>query len=200
MRRFAVFGLILLLPGCAYFGDFLGDTATLGTNPNRPVGQSETLRRVEGVDTDTRPLQPEAGNVWPTEIRALPTLQDLEKEGNAGGSPAAPPPDLGPYLPDHRQPRPVPGSSSAPPPPGPGLPSVQNAPVQPEPNTVAPLPPREAGKVYQTPSGPAIGTGGANGVQTLTSPRGNSIVVPNGNGTSTVIGPDGTIQTIQTPK
>jgi len=46
-----------------------------------------------------------------------------------------------------------------------------------------------------------VTTGGTQGYQTMTTPGGGSaIVVPNGNGTSTVIKSDGSIETIPTPK
>ena len=118
MRRIALLGLVLLLPGCAGFGDFLGDTVTYGTNPNSPLVNSENGRRVLGLDTSTEPLAPEPGNVWPEAIAATPTLQDLEKQGNAQQPTAPPTPSGPPYLPDHRQPRrgssTPPGSTSPP--------------------------------------------------------------------------------------
>jgi hypothetical protein len=55
--------------------------------------------------------------------------------------------------------------------------------------------------VYQTQKGPAVTNGGTSGYQTLTTPGGGSaIVIPNGNGTSTVIHSDGTIETVPTPR
>ena len=43
--------------------------------------------------------------------------------------------------------------------------------------------------------------GGTSGYQTLTEPGGGSaVVVPNGNGTSTIIHSDGRIETVPTPK
>ena len=51
--------------------------------------------------------------------------------------------------------------------------------------------PQGVAPVYQNP----------NGVTTFTAPGGGQgIMVPNGNGTSTLIGPDGSIQTVPTPK
>jgi hypothetical protein len=192
--------LTALLPGCASFNDFLGDTFTYDTNPNLPVGESENLRRVRGIDTETEPLSPEAGNVWPEGVQAMPTLQDLEREQNQA-SPAAPPPDLGPYLPDHRQPRPVPGSSSPDVLSGPGLAPLPNPAVQ-RPRAAPPGSPPSPDEGAILPGGGAgisSDAGGAGGYRTLTTPQGNSIIVPNGNGTSTVIKPDGSVQTIQTP-
>jgi hypothetical protein len=53
----------------------------------------------------------------------------------------------------------------------------------------------------QTPQGPGVTTGGTSGYQTLTTPGGGTaIVVPNGNGTSTIIHSDGRIETVPTTR
>jgi len=191
MRRFALLGLVLLLPGCTGFADFMGDTMTYGTNPNSPVGDSENMRRARGLDAEVEPLTPEPGNIWPGPVQPMPTLQDLEKGGFQPSSTGEP------YTPDHRQPTPR-GSST---PPGnvqPGLPPE----LRPRPPSVSTTPPSrgQTGRAVQTPSGPGVTSGGTSGYQTLTTPRGQSVVVPNGNGTSTVIHPDGTVETIPTPR
>ena len=180
MWRCALLGLTLLLPGCATFGDFLGNTFTYDTNPNRPVGDSENMKRVEGKDVPLGPILPEPGDVWPTGIEKVPTLQELEKQTNQGLPPAAPSPELGPMLP-HAQPRPTPGTG-------------------PSPSTTVP-PITVPSPTVTTPSGPQVpGTSGG-GVQTLPPSGGKpgGIIVPNGNGTSTLISPDGTVTTIPTP-
>jgi hypothetical protein len=196
MRRAAVFGLLLLLPGCSTFSDFLGDTFSYNTNPNRPVGNSENMRRVMGVDTSSEPLTPEPGDIWPTTIQSTPTLQDLEKQ--SGPLPTPGPEQLTPYAPDHRQPRP--GSSSPPFSVQPGLPPIPNPGPQPAAPTVSVPAPPASGQVIQTPTGPGVTSGGGSGYQTLTTPGGTAIVVPNGNGTSTVIRPDGSVQTVPSPR
>ncbi len=63
----------------------------------------------------------------------------------------------------------------------------------------APMP---APRASQMPSiGPKAGTAyGAPTASSASSSAGQSITVPNGNGTSTVIHPDGTTETIPTPK
>jgi hypothetical protein len=62
-------------------------------------------------------------------------------------------------------------------------------------------PPPRAGQVVPLNGGTGVTTGGTQGYQTMTVPGGGSaIVVPNGNGTSTVIKSDGSIETIPTPK
>ncbi|MBV9653486.1 MAG: hypothetical protein JOZ42_02875 [Acetobacteraceae bacterium] len=196
MRRFALFGLLLVLCDCSGFGEFIGDTHTYETNPNAPFGNSETLRRVSGVETTTEPLMPEPGNIWPDVVSPTPTLQDLEKSGNE--TTPAPSPDMTPYQPDHRQPRP--GSSTPPGSNQPGLAPPLQLPPQPAPPVSSvPASPR-AGQTVQTPSGTGVTTGGTSAYQTLTTPGGTAIVVPNGNGTSTVIRPDGTVETIPSPR
>ncbi len=88
MRRLVLFGLALSLSGCSGFGEFLGDTVSYGINPNTPLGNSENMRRVSGLDTTTEPLVPEPGNIWPDAMTPTPTLEDLEKQGNEA-TPAA---------------------------------------------------------------------------------------------------------------
>ena len=66
---------------------------------------------------------------------------------------------------------------------------------------LAPLP---NGTPNGTPGAAASGPGGGNAATTQTAPGqppvDRRIIVPNGNGTSTVIHPDGRIETIPTPK
>ncbi len=93
------------------------------------------------------------------------------------------------------------GSSTPPGSNQPGLPPLPRQQRAVVPPTGSPAPqPAPPGQVVQTPTGPAVTTGGGQGYQTMSMPGGGSaIVVPNGNGTSTVIKSDGTIQTIPTP-
>ena len=75
------------------------------------------------------------------------------------------------------------------------------APKPPAPTNTTPPAQNPAGQVYQTQHGPGVTSGGSSGYQTLTTPGGGSaIVVPNGNGTSTIIHSDGTIETVPTPR
>ena len=204
MRRYALLVPLLALPGCTGFGEFLSHTVSSPySNPNIPMADSETLRRVLGQDPATIPLQPEPGNVWPSAQAPDPTLKDLQN-GNTPNSGAFTPttvPGAEPGLPAGRQPRPR-GSST---PPG----SVQPE-FSPGPSAVAPVtPPFRAGsppaspqgRVVQTPQGPAVDAGGTSSYRQLTTPQGpGAIMVPNGNGTSTIINPNGSVQTIPTPR
>ncbi len=196
MRRLALIGLALTLSGCSGFGEFLGDTFSYGINPNTPLGNSENMRRVSGVDTTNEPLTPEPGNIWPDVMAPTPTLQDLEKQGN--DITAAPVPNALPPAPAHRQPRP--GSSTPPGSNQPPLAPELRIPPQAAPPVSAVPPAPRPGQAVQTRGGTGVTTGGTSAYQTLSTPSGTAIVVPNGNGTSTVIRPDGTVETIPSPR
>jgi hypothetical protein len=220
MRRFALLSLTLAMPavlsGCDYagspfesFGNFIGDTHTVSLNPNRPVGDSENLRRVTGRGVSIDPLLPEPGNVWPGPSKPDPTLEDIERSQNqplGSGTPPPPPPGMDQPVAPHPQPRPDGppvqagrrGSSS---PPTAEAPVPQVSPYAAAPNRQPAQPPPRSGTI-QTPQGPAALSSGGGGVQTYTPPTGGGVglVVPNGNGTSTLIGPDGSVQTVPSPR
>ena len=210
MRRTALLGLLLALPGCTGFGEFLGHTfAPPPVNPNLPMADSENVRRalVGGTDatpSDFTPMTPEPGNVWPGAEAPTPTLEDVAKQQNTGTARGFEPttvPGATPGLPAGRQPRPTTRGSSTPP--GsvePGLAPLPNAGVVPPPRSSVPSAGPQ-GQVVQTPSGPAVDAGGTGGYRQLTTPQGpGAIMVPNGNGTSTIINPNGTVQTVPTPR
>lgn len=195
MRRLASIGLLLALSGCGHFsspfdgfGGFIGDTHTIYSNPNRPVGDSDNIRRVQGLPATSEPLTPEPGNVWPGPIPQDKTLQDIAREPDALMKPGE---EMG-----VRSPR---GSSTPPGSTQPGLVIPTTPPAGPAlPDHQQPRPP--ASSVVTTPQGPAI-LNNQGSVKTYTDPKGvNGIVVPNGNGTSTLIAPDGTVQTVPTPR
>jgi hypothetical protein len=191
MRRLALLLLPALLTGCATMvgnpadglGGFLGNTASLKSNPNRPDVESPNARRVMGAADEVEPLETEPGNVWPGPLPPARTMSDMQREMSG--------------LPPIDAPR---GSSSPPP-------SQPAASVAPRPPAARPAPapppaPAPVGsRILQTPAGPAITTIGSNGVETYTLPSGRTgIVMPNANGTLTLIGPDGTTQTIAAPR
>ena len=192
MRRIApVLLATALLAGCGTMignpadglGDFLGNVISVRANPNRPVIDSPNARRVMGTEVVADPLEAEAGNIWPGPLPPARTMSDLQRE-------------FGGTLPPIDAPNPR-GSSSAP---GPAatpaaLPAAR--PLAPQPAT-QPIP---AGRVLQTPGGLATTSIGSNGVETFSLPGGRTgIVMPNANGTLTLIGPDGTTQTIPAPR
>ena len=204
MWRIVIIGLTLVLSGCGFktWAPFTGG----GSNPNMPVSDSENMQRVLGARTSVEPMTTEPGDIWPGEVQQAPTLKDLESSSGLTSQPEAPVPGS-PLSRGLNGPLPAPNPSS-----GSSTPPGSNAPGLPPPRTAPPLssyaapaapPPSNgpAGQVLQTPSGPSVVTGGGPGYQTTTSPGGGqSIVVPNGNGTSTVIHADGRIETIPTPK
>jgi hypothetical protein len=155
-------------------GGFLGNVFSWRGNSNRPAVDSPNARRVMGATEDAEPLLPEAGNVWPGPLPPARTMSDLQR-------------DMSMPLPPIDTPR---GAAPA------AAPAPAARPV-PTP-TPAPVP---GGRVLQTPQGPANTVIGGNGVETFTLPNGRSgIVMPNANGTLTLIGPDGTSQTIPAPR
>ncbi len=191
MRRSALlcFAMIVpgLLTGCTGTGVFLDHTTTFwGENPNTPAGNSEMFQTLRGEPVAATPLVPEPGNVWPGPQKPDPTLQEIEKQ--AGGTA---PSVIGGGT-DHQQPRPA-------------KPMVAPSIVEPE-----TVPNGLVGPQVQTPNGPSVDVTGGNqrvrgyrNLQTPTppaastpAPSGKGVLVPNGNGTSTLIGPDGSVSTV----
>ncbi len=201
MRRTVMLGLLILLPGCTGFGEFLNHAfSPPGRNPNLPMTDSENVRRSLGQLVKESPLTPEPGNVWPGPQAPEPTLTDVQRQPSGADQTTVP--GAEPGLPAGRQPRPTTRGSSTPP--GsvePGLPPEPRARVlrQPPPSSVSG--PGPQGQVVQTPQGPAVDAGGTSSYRQLNAPNATgSIMVPNGNGTSTIINPNGSIQTIPTPR
>lgn len=199
----------LPLAGCG-FQTWSEPPFTTGTNPNQPRGASENMERVMGKTVQPTTLTTEPGDIWPGPLPPALTLQDLEKNGTltpgteqpVPGSPDARQDMSSQHSVPARQPAPVRGSSMPPGSTQPGL-NTGAAPSSGAPTaTVAPpTGAAGAGQVYQTPRGAAVTTGGGTGYQTTVTPGGGSaIVVPNGNGTSTIIHSDGRIETVTTPK
>ena len=204
MQRITSLVLALTLSGCGY-KTWLNPPLTAGYNPNLPTSNSENMRRVQGQGATVPTLTTEPGDIWPGPLKPPPTLQDLERTGGLTPQSEAPVPGSplergaeGPY------PSSNPSSGSSAPPEKPnGFDRPQSRPPLSSYTAPAPAPPARgpAGQVIQTPNGPAVTTGGGAGYQTTTNPGGGqSIIVPNGNGTSTVIHSDGRIETIPTSK
>jgi hypothetical protein len=217
MRRIASLRLMLTLStlalgGCGGYNTWSALPFTTGNNPNQPVTDSENMRRVMGQPVEVGSLGPEPGDIWPGPLPPSPTLQDLEQGGLTSqpeqpvpGSPQsrnpqASAPQSNPQA-TRQAPQPARGSST---PPGSTQPSLSSTPaptVGTPSATVQPAPRNPAGQSYQTPRGSEVTTGGGTNYQTTVSPGGgSSIVVPNGNGTSTIIHSDGRIETVTTPK
>ena len=213
MRRIALSGL-LLLSGCTGFGHFIGDTHTI-SNPNQPEGDSANMQRARGGAGVQEALIPETGQVWPTAIPAMPTLADIQKQMNLNEGSA---PELGPVPGGTGQ---IPGLGTLPGMRGtPGLPQMPNG--QGTPGASLSLPPLtgmtppvkspyssppdlvmpKVGTTVVTPEGPVTITGGTANYQTLApiNGQGGGILIPNGNGTSTLVMPNGTISSVASPR
>jgi hypothetical protein len=187
MRRPVLPALLLvltgLLPGCTGTGVFLDHTFQgWGGNPNTPAGTSETFLSIRGQSVDVPPLLPEPGNVWPTDQRPDPTLQDLEKQ----------------QADEIRRNASTPGAANGA---NTRVDRANDADRGLPPPQVPPPPGRLRSPNRQTPNGPSLdvtGQGTGRGYRDLqtTPPAGGGVLVPNGNGTSTLIGPDGSVQTV----
>jgi len=197
MRRIALTGL-LLLSGCTGFGHFVSDTHTLKKNPNAPTGDSLSMQRANGKPGVAPVIVPEQGQVWPTAIPAMPTLADIQKQMNLNGDAA---PQLGPVpaapgqLPNLNT---LPGMQGVSP-----MPNTSGSASHAAPSAMAPpdLTMPKVGTSIPTPMGSATITGGSANYQTLAPINGQSgaILIPNGNGTSTLVMPNGTISTVNSP-
>jgi hypothetical protein len=203
MRRFAPLCLVLastgLLGGCTGTGVFFDHTFQwFGRNPNAAAGSSETFLRMRGVPVDVPPIMPSQGNIWPTNTGPDLTLQDVEQQQNDeirrnGGQPPAAGAAGGPGA----------GPTNGP---NPQINRANNADRGLPPPAPAPRPPGRRSEV-PTPGGPSVDVGGGTGrgyrdlqgpSSTNTTTSNGGILVPNGNGTSTLISPDGSIKTVPT--
>ena len=183
MRRTAllgpIFALTLALPGCTGVDDFLDHTFSLTDNPNRPIGDSLNMRRVQGMSASAAAVTPQTGNVWPRGVDRMPTLQDIESDRSSSPRPAnsrPANPRVGNLLP---APQGLPDTAPSPvasTPPQPGPPSASN-PTDTSPIAVRP-------ERYRT----------------VSTPAGTDIVVPNGNGTATLMRSNGTMETVPNPR
>ena len=202
-RRLALLGSLLMLPGCSGLGVFLDDTHSATSHVNRPLGNSENMQRAEGSKAAIEPLASEHGNVWPGEVKPPPTLEDLQNlpARTLSREDGVTPPTLSnvpnlliPPIPHHLQPRP--GEDGA----------ALNGPIGAPPPAPAPdqrLPPAASpeGRIIPTPRGNAVQSRTPSGIPQSNVPATPGVItVPNGNGTSTLIAPDGTITTVPTPK
>lgn len=190
MRRLALLGLCLGLAGCGAASPVHLPFVS-GSDPYAPPGTSETVQTVQGRAPAATPLRPTPGNVWPGPIKAQPTLETLEQQ----------PMD----LPNQPSPPPLPRGSSTPPSALPPVPSVPRVPPVPKTETGIPAASPSGGPssatTIPTRDGQAVPSGGTGAYRTVTLPNGTTgVMVPNGNGTSTIIRADGSVETVPTPK
>ena len=188
MRRLALLGLCLGLAGCGADSP-VHLPFVAGSDPYAPTGASETVQVVQGHAPAVTPLRPSAGNVWPGPIKAQPTLETLEQEPME--------------LPNQPAPPSLPRGSSTPASALPPVPAVPRVPPVPKTETGIPSPSRPPSSATTIPTrdGQAVPSGGTGSYRTVTLPNGTTgVMVPNGNGTSTIIRADGSVETVPTPK
>ncbi|WP_202405289.1 hypothetical protein [Saccharibacter sp. 17.LH.SD] len=78
MKKVAVLMLCLAASGCSGLGKHIGDTSWIfGGDPNMPHGDSETFRRVRGEAVTETPLMAQKDDIWPGQPDAVPTIQDV---------------------------------------------------------------------------------------------------------------------------
>jgi hypothetical protein len=181
---------LLLLAGCGFTEP--GLIAPFGRAASPAPADSLTAMRVMGQDPGFDPLNYEPGTVWPAPSAETPRITLGNPDDVLRTPPPAPP----------REPPVRRGSSSPPPPPSvSGVPPVRFVPLREVP--AEPPPPRADGRVIPIPGGPpAVTTGGTpGGVQTFTVPGqgGAGVAVPQG-ATTTLIGPDGRVRVVPTPR
>ncbi|MUG81199.1 hypothetical protein [Commensalibacter melissae] len=83
MRNYAaLITTFLILSGCSGIDKFFDDTVSLpGNNPEAPEGYAENMQRVKGnMSIATTPLLPQSENIWPSRPPALPTLSDVASD------------------------------------------------------------------------------------------------------------------------
>ena len=200
MRRIAFACLCLTLSGCGY-NTWWNPPFTTGYNPNFPADDSENLRRVMGEQVDVPALTTEPGDVWPGPLPPEPTLQELEQQGKQPGPSSR--------CQDRRHPQCTVSAAAA----G-GSRQFDAAWVEPAGADAVAEPCRRRRPPTRPPARAKSGRSGVSDAERAggdqwrhqrlpdhTTPGGGSaIVVPNGNGTSTIIHSDGTIETVPTPR
>ena len=223
MRRIGgkatVLGLAALLGGCSSFNDasygMVNGIANAGARSGAPWGgmqaeppeASSTIARLRGEPQQVSTLRVEEGNVWPAQegpratlanpdaaMRNIPVYRpgELDRMSAPAGRSTWQPVD--PPNPPAAPPG-INSSSSLPPPP---IQQIEPPRAVARPSTLPqPQPPRRAdGQVIQTPSGPVTTTGGTDRVQGYVAPDGSTGTIHNDGNTTTIIGPDGRVQTV----
>lgn len=88
MRKVTVLMLGLAVSGCADGGcaDFLQyakQSLTPWEPANAPIGDSETFQRVRGQTVSAMPVLPQTGDIWPGAPEPVPSLQDVSNPDSA---------------------------------------------------------------------------------------------------------------------
>ncbi|HYF09977.1 MAG TPA: hypothetical protein VD970_20355 [Acetobacteraceae bacterium] len=193
-------GLVLALAGCG--ASSWGPSWNMSSRAGVP-GDSLTVQRVLGQDPAVEPLRSQQAR-WLVEERPRATLgnPDQALQGVPAYAPV-PRPDVDRSLRPEDRPPPRRRSSAYDPN---ALPRVEPLETPPPARAARPrLPPppsRVEGAVVPIPGAPGVVTGGTDRYQTFQQPgtAGGGVVIPQGNGTGLVIGPDGRTITVPLPR
>jgi hypothetical protein len=219
--------MALLLSGCAGVGNYLGSTLNPFGDPNAPKGYALNMQRARGNDVAVAPILAQPGDVWPGPVRPVPTLSDIQQHMNTplgqeyqNEYNVKPTGDNAYSVPQGAMATPesgtnagttkfggyghaVNGSSAAPGNAQSGLPNEPTSPAT-RPTSAKPIgnnKPFAVGQTLMGPTGPAgVVSGSSNGRYQTVAPingAGGGILIPNGNGTATLIQPNGQVVTVQ---
>lgn len=199
--------IVLLLAGCAGFDNYVQSTVSPFGNPNAPTGDTLNMQRARGdVVATVQPITSRQGTLWPGPVKPVPTLGQIEQSMNAPLGTTNSAPVVPSHLRNGLNPKAnfVTHSST---PPAPDQSGVTVTPQNPIPAPIVPPPVGPNAPHFQTgqtvigPNGAAgIVTGNSSGRYQTVAPlggKGGGILIPNGDGTASLIGPDGQITTVQ---
>lgn len=162
-----------------------------GMGPALPT-DSLTVQRIRNMPAvEALPtLQPEPGDVWPQEEGRRATLANPEEA-------------LRGIQPTEQPSRPRRGSAAAfdsqPGIAGPVVSPIFEGPAPPQRANRADAPRPERGQVFHSDQGAVTTTGGSGRVRSTISPDGSGLAIQDG-GTTTLIGPDGSVRQVPTPR
>lgn len=79
MKKAGVVIMSFLAVSCTGLDRHIHDTLNPYGTPNTPDSHSETAQRVRGAKLSTIPILPETGDVWPGQPEPVPSLQDVSR-------------------------------------------------------------------------------------------------------------------------
>ncbi len=181
MRKAALLAIPVLLSGCSGLGKSLHDTVTLpGANPNMPDGISENMEKVRGHAYMAMPLVAEGGDIWPGAPQPLPTLRDVMASPNGLRDALS---DTNSYFGSMTKSHGASNDSSIQLGDGGTIQMGEHDGV--------------VNGVHQS-SRPSLSSSVEDNAHKYLTPTHNgTIVIPNGDGTSTLIAPDGTVRVVK---
>lgn len=77
MRKITVLLIGIALSGCSGFGEYISDTFWPMEDQHAPAGEGDMMRRVRGGSPAGLPLVAQTGDIWPGQPDPVPTIQDV---------------------------------------------------------------------------------------------------------------------------